>query len=1022
MATRIQLRRDTAANWTSNNPTLANGEMGVETDTFKFKIGNGSTAWNALQYASSTSSYADSDVNVHLNTSTAASGEYLSWTGSDYDWVAQSVSDSFQRVGPTPVLLGEGSYGIDADFTFEIDFIMPSDNVYRNLFALGANSGTEYYGALYAYTTNSDGFTLISSVSGTTTDGDSIFTQSGSANFNGSRHVMTIVRSGAEVAVWVDGTRVAYHNGTISWPSEAFSNPGLALFAYGDGSIIQSDGTGVEVYATSFTPEALYNPEVTTINTELNSINNELVDNHLNTSTATSGEYLSWNGSDYSWDSVPAGYADSDVGAHLNVISATSGQFLSWNGTDYAWDSADLAATDPLSMYQDAGTAPTPYVWMDFGNNMNDSGSANLPATSGATPVYTSDRDGVSNHAYVFGNGSTLGWVTSPASPNSDFFWGIWYKSDGATFGSNAIILGTAYSVGNELIHIGATPVNSTTAQLQIKHTENGAWVTSVASIQPTWTDWNHYAMVKSGNSLYLYLNGAVVATDTLAGTYTYQNSLNVGLYVSGRATGDYDDIQLYTTIPITAGERFNTNNIGGGAVKVGELEVTGNQTNSLFKVRQYESGVLTEYTTADFVSAGYADSDVNAHLNIDSATSGQFLSWDGTDYAWDSVSASPWTDNTSYVTYVGDVVIGRDISPDNINANWKGITVAGPTGGGINFQNSLGNQLAGRIIGNGASLQIRPGTGGNIQLEDPLGADVLKINNDKTVEFAGAFTFPNTDGTANQVLTTDGAGTVTWNSAGGGGLDSAAVATLIDSDLQNPTTLTIGSSSSKIVIGSGASTSGSSTVSVGINSTTSANASVAVGSSSNVSSIGGVAIGLRASATGSASVAVGGDADATGSGNTAFGHTSQATAAGGGATSIGGSSNATGTGTTAIGRITNSSGTYSTSLGYNARTSGNYSIAIGADTLSSGNNSICISADTSSFTNSNVNGIDIRTSDSASIHYSQDSDFVFGAGVTMTDLVSTGATIVFNNLPTSDPVNAGQLWNDSGTLKVSAG
>ena len=49
----IQLRRDTAANWTSTNPTLASGEMGFETDTGKFKIGTGSTAWTSLSYASS---------------------------------------------------------------------------------------------------------------------------------------------------------------------------------------------------------------------------------------------------------------------------------------------------------------------------------------------------------------------------------------------------------------------------------------------------------------------------------------------------------------------------------------------------------------------------------------------------------------------------------------------------------------------------------------------------------------------------------------------------------------------------------------------------------------------------------------------------------------------------------------------------------------------------------------------------------------------------------------------------------
>lgn len=51
MANRIQTRRDTAANWTSVNPILAQGEQGWETDTGNLKIGDGSTAWTSLGYA-----------------------------------------------------------------------------------------------------------------------------------------------------------------------------------------------------------------------------------------------------------------------------------------------------------------------------------------------------------------------------------------------------------------------------------------------------------------------------------------------------------------------------------------------------------------------------------------------------------------------------------------------------------------------------------------------------------------------------------------------------------------------------------------------------------------------------------------------------------------------------------------------------------------------------------------------------------------------------------------------------------
>jgi hypothetical protein len=50
----IKLRRGTQAQWAATNPVLAEGEFGAETDTRKFKIGNGVTAWNSLSYWGST--------------------------------------------------------------------------------------------------------------------------------------------------------------------------------------------------------------------------------------------------------------------------------------------------------------------------------------------------------------------------------------------------------------------------------------------------------------------------------------------------------------------------------------------------------------------------------------------------------------------------------------------------------------------------------------------------------------------------------------------------------------------------------------------------------------------------------------------------------------------------------------------------------------------------------------------------------------------------------------------------------
>ena len=97
----IQLRHDTAANWTSVNPILYEGEVGIETDTKKQKIGDGSTPWNNLAYDlgstalqrldadgqpvakyllvdnTKTAHSASADLSSYINDSTSASYEVL---------------------------------------------------------------------------------------------------------------------------------------------------------------------------------------------------------------------------------------------------------------------------------------------------------------------------------------------------------------------------------------------------------------------------------------------------------------------------------------------------------------------------------------------------------------------------------------------------------------------------------------------------------------------------------------------------------------------------------------------------------------------------------------------------------------------------------------------------------------------------------------------------------------------------------------------------------------------------------
>jgi hypothetical protein len=81
MTTRIQLRRGTASEWTTVNPTLSSGELGYETNTGKFKIGNGSSLWSALDYFLDSS-----DLSGYLTTS-SASTTYLTQSSASTNYL-----------------------------------------------------------------------------------------------------------------------------------------------------------------------------------------------------------------------------------------------------------------------------------------------------------------------------------------------------------------------------------------------------------------------------------------------------------------------------------------------------------------------------------------------------------------------------------------------------------------------------------------------------------------------------------------------------------------------------------------------------------------------------------------------------------------------------------------------------------------------------------------------------------------------------------------------------------------------
>lgn len=94
MADLIQIRRDTASNWTSANPTLAQGELGIETDTSKIKVGDGSTAWSSKTYLVDVGSYLTAtSTNTLSNKTLAATTLSGQLTGADQTVSAINLKD-----------------------------------------------------------------------------------------------------------------------------------------------------------------------------------------------------------------------------------------------------------------------------------------------------------------------------------------------------------------------------------------------------------------------------------------------------------------------------------------------------------------------------------------------------------------------------------------------------------------------------------------------------------------------------------------------------------------------------------------------------------------------------------------------------------------------------------------------------------------------------------------------------------------------------------------------------------------
>jgi len=128
---RLQLRADTAANWTSVNPILLANELGRETDTGKIKIGNGTSTWTSLAYqawatlpvavnagGTGQTSYTNGQLLIGKTDGTLAKATLTSGTGITITNGDGSISIASSGGGP----ILESKQVIDQDYTLSVGF------------------------------------------------------------------------------------------------------------------------------------------------------------------------------------------------------------------------------------------------------------------------------------------------------------------------------------------------------------------------------------------------------------------------------------------------------------------------------------------------------------------------------------------------------------------------------------------------------------------------------------------------------------------------------------------------------------------------------------------------------------------------------------------------------------------------------------------------------------------------------------------------------------------------------------
>ena len=422
MASKIKFRRDTAANWTSINPTLGIGEPGYETDTGKLKIGTGALAWQAL-------SYFDDKENIY----TAVASHIIPSSDSGFDlgspdkqWRRLYVSNNTIYIGgvaigvdgsgnltvggtqPSITALKSGSYTVSIDTDGHLvwpngQHIFDKSGTDTGFNIRGKSTGTPVY--VYAYGSDGAG----TGAGNLTVKNNSVELYSNFQNGGVGEKKWTFNSTGS--VVFPDATTQATAwTGQVAWTSVTSKPTFAAVATSGSYTDLSNTPTGMatETYVNTAVSN-LIDTAPAALNT-LNELAAALNDDENFATTITTAISLKANTSSLAAVATSGAYSDLSGTPTLSAV-ATSGAYSDLSGTP------TLATVATSGSYADLSGTPTLATVATSGSYSDLSGTPTLAtvATSGSY----ADLSNTPTLATVATSGSYADLSNTPSIPTT---------------------------------------------------------------------------------------------------------------------------------------------------------------------------------------------------------------------------------------------------------------------------------------------------------------------------------------------------------------------------------------------------------------------------------------------------------------------------------------------------------------------------------------------------------------------------------------------------------------------------